>query len=294
MIVKVLSVGKNRIEAIDLIREYSGSSLAVANSLIDQGEFEFKSYEPYEHIHNMMTEFQNAGCKIEIETGHRKPRKMRRFSFLKLIMLKAIKENSEKIKITSLEEAKSFLIKRQCFTKAILTALISCLSIVVLMSIYQYSGGDFVDPFINVWTTSLIIGLTVGFSVRRRGRGVETKFGITAAVFTVLTGILLQYSASAIMFYEEGRKISEIFGATEIFSKRLLVPLSVSATLSFFVGYERYDSVRLNETRADIMSGVDISEIIDKRKKGYKDSFTFVHRTYNTLLKQKSDVKAKG
>lgn len=277
--IEILSIGRNKIQAIKNIREYSGVSLKDANDICDNLPQVINCYTVYEKIPDIFTDFENSGCKIKVETGHSKRSKADNALSLSLtkVLFKTKPESSTKTELKKREDAIEFLKKRQNFQKAIGSGIIASFVLIGLFVTYTFTQTYQTNPKFSTWISGVLIALAIGYSIKKRGRGIEKKFGILAAAITVFTNLAIVYVNFAIFLYESEYGIFSIFSLTPIWQNAILLPTAVSATLSYFTAYTFIRLKTINND-AKLKAGMSVSEYINEKRENVKIQYKAFHK----------------
>lgn len=266
MKITVKSIGVSKISAIKLIRKYSGFSLKDANDFIADLPDSFMTRTPYDKMDEMYSEFIKEGCVIEVETGYTKPSvpgKKR----LDKVVFGTKTESTEKKQLTSKEEVTSFLKQRQNLKKGYSGGVVSAIAIIFMFGGFFIFNENILAWNVYAWTSNVIIGLTIGYSVKRKGKAVDPKAGKFAASLTIITAIFIRYLYDFIMIAKFASIFDFVIRLEYIYNIRFIVSLVLAALFSYYIAFDRISKIKIDKLRnASNVSDIVETKINEKRK----------------------------
>jgi len=266
MKITVKSIGVSKISAIKLIRKYSGFSLKDANDFINNLPDSFMTRTPYDKMDEMYSEFIEEGCIVDIETGYTKPNvpgKKR----LDKVVFGTKTENTEKKQLTSKEEITTFLKQRQNLKKGYSGGVVSAIAIIFMFGGFFIFNENLLAWNVYAWTSNVIIGLTIGYSIKRKGKAIDPKAGKFAVSLTIITAIFIRYLYDFIMIAKFGSIFDFVIRFEYIYNIRFIISLVVAALFSYSIAFDRISKIKMNKLRdASKVSNLVETEIEKKRK----------------------------
>jgi len=295
MKIELQSIGRNKLSAIKLVRQFGSMSLITATELVDDLPSEFSCNYPYEKLDEILDAFTEAGCRISIETGHSKPetggseeRKIVRLLFSKT--KKTEKKDAEKIRLTNKDEVLSFMKNRQDYPKAVGTGVLAVLAIWLLSGFFfftdEYVLNDLTTVLLNVFS-----GLLIAFSMRVRGRGVDAKFGMTAATMSIIAALGIFYVNRAAIVYQADYPIKYLLETVKLGDNWFTVSLILTVILTYFTAFEHINEESVDENEFLLKSNADVSEFSKAKGGKLKKEIVAPHADY-FKLKEKRAAKA--
>lgn len=271
MKITVNYIGVSKISAIKIIRKYSGFSLKEANDFADSLPNSFYSRTPYEHIDEMFNEFESEGCKIEIETGYSKPN-VPGTKPLDKIIFGTQTESTEKKILKTKEEVAEFMKSRQDIKKGYAGGLVAAMGVFIMFaSFFYYNKGNIAWENYS-WTANILIGLTIGYSIRRRGKSVESKTGVFAAFLTIATAVIVRYAYDLVMLHKFGSIFDFYVDIENIYELKFALSLVLSALFAYSVSWDKLSGINSNfrRTKPENQSNSFVSSQIELRKEEFQ------------------------
>ncbi len=267
MKVFILSSGVNKLKVIKLIRHYSGKNLKEAKYIYDNQPIAFTCKYPYEKMHEIINAFENISCKIKIETEESKSKDKKKIDIksrllegkldykkntdlLEDLLVGEVDIKTEKTELNSIDEIIVFLKKRQNFRKAVYSGIISSIILLMILSVFFYES-NFYYSSISIWITNLIIGMIISFSIRKKGNGIENKFGYLAAGLTIITCFVLSYINYATNIIVENLNYIFLFRFNILSQNDFLLSLSTAATVSYISAFEQISRIKKKKSKLE-------------------------------------------
>ncbi len=281
MKIELQTVGKNRLTAINLVKQYGAASLAVANEIVKQVPATFKSKYPYEKLDEILDDFARAGCQISIETGHTKESASNSETgrLMRLLFSKSkqtAKKDAEKLVLTNKEEVVSFLKNRQDYPRAIGSGVLAVLAVWIMFGVYFFTSDFFLDDFYTA-TINILAGLLIGLSVRTRGRGVEAKFGMAAAVLTGISAFGIFYIFKAAMVFREDYPYTFFLETIDLEDIYFTGSMLLAAVFSYFTAFEHIQEEPVSDEEFAANSNNPVSKLSEIKRNTLKKQVLIPH-----------------
>jgi hypothetical protein len=297
MKIELQTIGRNKLTAISLVKQFGGVSLITATELVEDLPSEFSCTYPYEKLDEILDAFTQAGCRISIETGHTKEkeggseeRKIIRLLFSK--SKKTKKADAEKVKLTNKDEVLAFMKNRQDYPKAVGTGVLAVLA-VWLLSGFFFFREEFVFTNLNTMLINILSGLLIAFAIRVRGRGVEVKFGMAAATLSIAGALGIYYVNRASHIYLADYPVSYLFETFKLGENWFTASLIISAFLAYFTAFERINEEPTDDNAFLLASNAGVSDFSGYKAEKMKKEIVAPHADY-FKLKEKRVAKAKS
>ncbi len=293
MKIEIISKGKSKLTLVKLIREYSGMSLKDCNDMANSLPASFICNAPYEKMSEIITEFEKAGAKINIETGHKKERKTQGINYLRKAFFGSGKESAQKQQLNSRIDVINYLKKRQNFGKAVGSGILSSIILIVMLTVFYWQSSNFYIPYVSHWVTNIIVASIIGYSIRKKGRGVEKKFGILAASLTFITAIIAAFFSYAIFLTKADYEFNMIFQFRLLSNVRFMMSISIAAVMAYFIAYEMITQTNYTNKKHKLLEKNGISELIDEKKSEMKNNIIQKPK-YTKENKKRKDKRSKN
>jgi hypothetical protein len=260
MKIEILSVGKNPLTVMSLLRDFGGMTLFEAQKMTENLPSSFVCNLSEERMADIFQKFEETGSKVEFTTGIGGPKTVSTSNYISKILFRQQKETKqEEVKLTKFSEIKEYLEKKADFKKAMIAGFIGMLFLTVIISIvYSYDGE-------REWWYDILTGLAIGFSIKHAGKGTDGRFGIAAAGFTLLTLIFLQISFTVILMHTNEIGVFETFNYVKP-SIGQIIRAVVVAYLAFSISFTLVEK-KENSEKKDLSTSKKISDYINFRKK---------------------------
>lgn len=291
----VNSIGINKISAIRLIRKYSGFSLKQANDFIESIPNSFMSRTAYEKIDELFVEFEEDGCAVEIETGYTKSASKKRLN-IKKILFGGVEESNEKIQLKNIKEVFDFLRKRQDLKKAFISGVVAGIVMLFVFGTYFYANKDILNWKLFAWSANIIIGLSIGFSIRRRGKAVESIAGKYASAITIITSVLVRFSYDFIMTVRYSNIFNFYIDIESVFNTGFIISVVISAVSAYFIAWDTLTEAKAKKLVS--LKNRNISEFVRKKIDAEKNEYSSIlkpdSRTSEKTDREKRSEKLKS
>lgn len=273
MKITVNYIGVSKISAIKIIRKYSGFSMKQANDFIDNLPNSFISKTPYEHLDEMFNEFENEDCKIEVETGYSKPN-VPGTKRIDKIIFGTQSESQEKIVLKTKTDVSDFMTNRQDIKKGFAGGLVAAAGLLIMFGSFFYYNKSNISWENYSWIANILIGLTIGYSIRRRGKSVESKTGMFAAFLTLATAVIIRYAYDLVMLYKFGSIFDFYIELKNIYELKFALSLVLSALFAYSVSWDKLSSINSNfqRVKSENQENSFVSSQIELRKEQFKSS----------------------
>jgi len=245
-----------KLQTIKLVRELTGMNLANAKRTVENTPSEFIAELPYEDSFAVESKFTKLGAIIIIQTGalERKESQKKRITSLEGALFYNEHEIEEKATLNSKEEVVEYLVRNQNYDKAKIAALTSSVIMAVTLTVYQYSIG-----YYSYWLLPLA-GVIIGFAVKRAGKGVESKFGVIAAIYTVVSIFLMKIFLALSYIVGHGVDIASFLNL--VYPDAITVFVGIlSSLIAYKTSYKR-----VGVTQSNSRSSQSVSDLIEEKK----------------------------
>ncbi len=270
MKIQLLSSGSNKIETIKLIREYSGLSLKRAKELSENIPSSFICNLPEEKMFEIETDFTNAGVTIVIKPGFGTGTQGEDYdddllsgAFFGMVKddesEEAVEERRKK-NLESKQDVVNYLTERQNIVKAVTAGIISGVVILLLINFIMWFGTGSRSFFLLNWFSKIVISALIGLSVKKAGKGVQSKFGLISALISFAVIILIQFSFATYMFIYS----KEIYYYASVFSPGFwsMTFTGIALFLSFKISFTNIHGKNFERVKTDLLADVSAAEII--------------------------------
>jgi hypothetical protein len=287
MKIELLSVGKNPLSAMALLRDFGGMTLYESQKMTENLPSSFVCNLADDRMPDIFQKFEESGCKIEFTTGIGGPKTISTSNYIRKILFRQAQEvKQEEVKLTKFSEIKEYLEKKSDFKKAVIAGIIGTIFLTIIISVVYSFDGE------REWWYDILVGLSIGFSIKFAGKGIDGRFGIAAAVFTLLTLIFLQISFTLILMRVNEIGILDTFYYVKPSLGQIILALLVTY-LAFSISFTLVEKKDTSDKK-DFSTSKKIKDYINFRKKEQFDTIVAKNdRLLNNPLSMKNSLNTK-